>query len=136
MKHETIIAVAFALAGATLWAEDAKDAVPIDGSYCIVVPSEGQGGVVKALKQAGKELADAFNEGAGLKLKVVGDKSFKGGRAIFLGAEAAEKAGLMPADLKDFANAIAEKDGSIYLFGRDAQRRAGAKSAAWQQCLL
>ena len=136
MKHETIIAVAFALAGATLWAEDAKGAVPIDGSYCIVVPSEGQGGVVKALKQAGKELADAFNEGAGLKLKVVGDKSFKGGRAIFLGAEAAEKAGLMPADLKDFANAIAEKDGSIYLFGRDAQRRVDAKSAAWTQCLL
>ena len=65
MKHETIIAVAFALAGATLWAEDAKDAVPIDGSYCIVVPSEGQGGVVKALKQAGKELADAFRRGGG-----------------------------------------------------------------------
>ena len=58
---------------APAWAEDAKDAVAIDASYCIVVPTDGQGGVVRALRQAGKELADAFNEGAGVKLKVVGD---------------------------------------------------------------
>ena len=122
---------------APAWAEDAKDAVAIDASYCIVVPTDGQGGVVRALRQAGKELADAFNEGAGVKLKVVGDNAYKGdGRAIFLGAAAAERAGLMPADLKDFANVIAEKDGGIYMFGRDAQRRADVKRAAWQQCLL
>ena len=125
------------LCAATVWAADAKDAVAIDGSYCIVVPAEGQGGVVNALRRAGKELADAFKEGAGVKLKVVTDSAYKGdGRAIFLGATAAEKAGLMPADLKDFANVIAEKDGSIYLFGRDAQRRANMKRASWQLCLL
>ena len=76
--------VVLSLCVVPLWADDAKDAVAIDGTYCIVVPSEGQDGVVKALKQAGKELADAFKEGAGVNLKVVADNAYKGGgRAIF-----------------------------------------------------
>ena len=95
-------------------------------TYRIVVPKKRPLGVQNALEQAGKELASALKEGAGLDVEVVWSSDFKGAMrkspVIFLGAGAAEKAGVMPADLKGFENVIAEKGGNVYLFGRDVQR--------------
>ncbi|MBR3924285.1 MAG: DUF4838 domain-containing protein, partial [Kiritimatiellae bacterium] len=56
--------------------------------------------------------------------------------AIFLGAGPAEKAGLMPPDLKGFENMIVEKGRNIYIFGRDAQRIKNEKKADWRRCVL
>ena len=112
------------------------NAMVLDGSYHIVVPDKIDAGTGKYVYQAGRELAAALKEGAGLELKVLRQCNHKKGKAIYLGADAAEKAGLMPADLDGFANMIVENDGNIYLFGRDTQRRFADKSPAWIQCLL
>ena len=106
-------------------------AVVIDGSYHIVIPDKNEVGVGKYVHQAGRELSAALKEGAGLELKVLRQCNHKKGKAIFLGADAAEKAGVLPADLSGFANMIVEKDGNIYLFGRDVQRRFADKSPTW-----
>ena len=108
----------------------------VDGSYRIVVPDKGTYGITRALNQAGRELAAALKEGAGLELKVTQACYYDGGNAVFIGANAAEKAGVLPSDLDGFANMIAEKNGNIYLFGRDVQRRHTDQKAEWTQCLL
>ena len=94
-------------------------AVTIDGSYRVVVPSKEPSGIATALTEAAGALTNALKVGAGLNLKVVQARYFKGGRAIYIGEEPAKKAGLVPSDLKDFSSVIAEKGGDIYLFGRD-----------------
>ena len=66
----------------------------IDGSYRIVVPDKGTYGITRALNQAGRELAAALKEGAGLELKVTQACYYDGGNAVFIGANAAEKAGV------------------------------------------
>ena len=121
---------------AALFVGVAAFAAVIDGSYHIVIPDKIDAGVGKHVHQAGRELAAALKEGAGLELKVLRQCNHTKGKAIFLGADAAEKAGVLPADLSGFANMIVEKDGNIYLFGRDVQRRFADKSPAWVQCLL
>ena len=112
----------------------------VDGSYRIVVPKKRPLGLQNALEQAGKELASALKEGAGLDVEVVWSSDFKGAMrkspAIFLGADAAEKAGVMPADLNGFENVIAEKGGNLYLFGRDVQRFPKEKNPPWKKCVL
>ena len=123
-----------------LGAAFASSAAVIDGSYHIVVPKKRPLGVQNALEQAGKELASALKEGAGLDVEVVWSSDFKGAMrkspAIFLGADAAVKAGVMPADLKGFGNVIAEKGGNLYLFGRDVQRFPKEKNPPWKKCVL
>ena len=128
------------VAAAVLSAMCAASAAVIDGSYRIVVPKKRPLGVQNALEQAGKELVSALKEGAGLDVEVVWSSDFKGAMrkspAIFLGADAAEKAGVMPADLKGFGNVIAEKGGNLYLFGRDVQRFPKEKNPPWKKCVL
>ena len=102
MKRE-FVCVAALFAGVTAFA------AVIDGSYHIVIPDEIDAGVGKYVHQAGRELAAALKEGAGLELKVLRQCNHTKGKAIFLGADAAEKAGVLPADLGGFAHMIVEK---------------------------
>ena len=133
-KHLPVVALL------STFAAFAAVAVTIDGSYTIVAPACGKAGVPKAIHDAADDLASAFKECADLNLKVVDANKFKGklrkSPAIFLGAAAAEKAGVMPADLTGLDNMIVEKGGNLYIFGRDKQRRAKEKNAAWQNCVL
>ena len=125
------------LASAALMACAASaSAAVIDGTYAIVVPDKTDTGVGKALHQAGLELASALKEGAGLDLKVVRRSDHATGRAIYLGADAAAAAGVLPDDLDGFANMIVEKDGDVYLFGRDAPSRRTDRNPVWYQCVL
>ena len=111
-------------------------AAVLDKSYKIVRPDDEKSGVSKALRSVAKDLAGAIKEGTGLKLKVVTASAFEGRKAIFLGAEAAKKAGLLPDDLTGYANMIAEKDGNIYLFGRDVSGRPKREKVSWKNCVL
>ena len=127
------------LAGTLLCAAVASSAAVIDGSYRIVVPKKGAPAIVAMLDQAGRELSAAFKEGAGLDLEVVTAADLKGKRkspAIYLGAEAAEKAGVMPADLEGLTGMIVEKGGNVYLFGHDRPRVEKNRKAVWSHCLL
>ena len=112
----------------------------IDSSFKIVIPKKRPLGVQNALEQAGRELSAALKEGAGIDVAVVWSDEFKGpmrkSPAIFLGAGAAERAGVMPPDLKGFENMIVEKGGNLYLFGRDVQRFPKEKNPPWKKCVL
>ncbi len=133
MVKRIVVAVVFS-------AMCAASATVIDGSCRIVIPKKRPLGVQNALEQAGRELSAALKEGAGIDVEVVWSNDFKGemkkSPAIFLGAGAAEKAGVMPADLKGFENMIAEKGGNVYLFGRDVQRFPKEKNPPWKKCVL
>ena len=98
------------VASIVLFSMCAAGAAVIDGSYRIVLPKKKPLGVQNAIEEAGRELAAALKEGAGLDVEVVWSNEFKGkmrkNPAIFLGAGPAEKAGLMPPDLKGFENMI------------------------------
>ena len=112
----------------------------IDSSFKIVIPKKRPLGVQNALEQAGRELSAALKEGAGIDVAVVWSDEFKGpmrkSPAIFLGAGAAERAGVMPPDLKGFENMIVEKGGNLYLFGHDVQRFPKEKNPPWKKCVL
>ena len=110
-------------------------ALVIDGGYSVVVPDEDRTGVSGSIGVAGREIAKDLKERAGIDLSVVTAAKFKGGPAIHLGAEAARKAGLSTEGLDWYDNVIAEKDGSIYIFGNDRPGRTG-KSCMWYQCVL
>lgn len=129
-----------ALAAIILSGTFASYSATIDGSYSIVIPKKRPNGIMKAIEEAGNELAAALKEGAGIDAKVVWSNEFKGqlrkNPAIFLGAGPAEKAGVMPADLKGFENAIVEKGRNIYIFGRDTQCMEKEKNAPWKKCVL
>ena len=128
------------VASIVLFSMCAAGAAVIDGSYRIVLPKKKPLGVQNAIEEAGRELAAALKEGSGLDVEVVWSNEFKGkmrkSPAIFLGAGPAEKAGLMPPDLKGFENMIVEKGRNIYIFGRDAQRIKNEKKADWRRCVL
>ena len=94
-------------------------AARVDSSYVIVTPDRDRVGISENLANAAGTLKEALKEGAGLDLKVVEARKFSGGKAIFLGEAAAKAAGLVPEGMKDFSSVIAEKGGSIYLFGCD-----------------
>lgn len=113
MKRRLLISAA--LCAATF----AATAVVVDSSYTIVLPDYERSGIGVELIRAADVLKAALKEGAGLELQATAAKSFKGGRAIYIGEAAAKRAGLVPADMKDFSSVIAEKGGDIYLFGRD-----------------
>ncbi len=97
----------------------AATAVVVDSSYTIVLPDYERSGIGVELIRAVDVLKAALKEGAGLELKSTTAKSFKGGRAIYIGEAAAKRAGLVPPDMKDFSSVIAEKGGDIYVFGCD-----------------
>ena len=109
------LTISAALCAATF----AATAVVVDSSYMIVLPDYERSGIGVELIRAVDVLKAALKEGAGLELKSTTAKSFKGGRAIYIGEAAAKRAGLVPPDMKDFSSVIAEKGGDIYVFGCD-----------------
>ena len=103
----------------------------------IVVPDPDATGIARAIGEAAHELADNIAEATGLRLPVVpASKSADLKNAIAVGREFAEKAGLMPSDLKDFDNLIVEKDSTVYLFGKDRPGRKSAKPLGWSNLIL
>ena len=108
----------------------------IGGDCTIVAPAPEPSGVSRALEDLARNIRDVVEESVGLKLAVTTSDKFAGGRAVWLGAAAAEKAGLMPADLKGFENVYAEKDGDVYLFGHDVSGTPNVKDVGWHVCLL
>ena len=108
-------------------------AVVADGTD-VVIPA-GNGGVERSLREAAETLARAYAEATGGKLRVVtAERHDPAAKAVFLGRAAAEKAGFDLAGFKAMENVVAEKGGSVYLFGND---RLGHKGATgWQFCVL
>ena len=130
MKKVSLLAAALAagLAGA----------VTLDGSYVIVKPDAGPSCIDVALGEAANVLAKALREGAGLNVKVVTASADKGGKAIRLGAKAAQEAGIDLTGYRHFDNLIVEKNGSVYLCGNDAPGvRPGTNGwLDWSLCKL
>ena len=111
-------------------------AVTVGPDWSIVIPEKEPSGVSKAIKELGGNLRDIIRESVGYDLRVVSADAFRGGRAIYLGAAAAERAKLLPADLQGFENVIAEKGGDIYLFGRDISGKPNMRNVHWFRCQL
>lgn len=104
----------------------------------VLPPYENVPGVHDAITNAAHEMTTILEEGTGRRPAVFSARDKVDGPCrIFLGERHAEKAGLLPADLKEFANVVAEKDGDVYLFGRDRSGRPRVKtSIPWQECVL
>ena len=121
--------------GAAVSLAAVASAVTVDKNWSIVIPDKDDTGVSVAIRVAVSELAEAFEESVGLKLPVVERSKFKGGPAIHLGEASAKAAGLPTEGMKLFDNAVAEKGGSIYLYGHDyaARNRKNVESA---RCVL
>ena len=102
----------------------------------IVVPDEDKTGVSAAIMQAGREIAKNVREATGMKLEVIPASRHAGGKAIYLGADAAAKAGLSAEGLRNYDNVIAEKGGSVYLYGLDRPGHKSAKPLNWVRCVL
>ena len=81
----------------------------------------------RIMKETAEELARDIREATGLELSVVVETGKAPSPAILLGAEFARAAGLMPRNMRNFDNVIAERDGDIYLFGVDAPGRDPTK---------
>ena len=111
--------------------------VTVGPDWSVVYPEAGLPEVNRALKVAAEEVRNDINEATGFKLEVMAASEAKR-PAICIGAAFAERAGFDLADLKGFDNVIAEKDGNIYLFGRDRQGRDLAKFGVmgWTRCVL
>ena len=75
------LTISAALCAATF----AATAVVVDSSYTIVLPDYERSGIGAELCRAVDVLKAALKEGAGLELKSTQAKSFKGGRAIYIG---------------------------------------------------
>ena len=103
------------------------------GTWTVVCPSGISKGVDAGLAQVAGTLADVLSEGVGAKVSVGTDSGTRAGGRLFLGEAFAKKAGLMKEPYAGLANSIAEKNGDIYLFGRD---RAGANADAWEGCVI
>ena len=113
-------------------------AVTVGPNWCVAYPQEGSKEVNSALRVAAEEVADDINEATGLKLKAVPASKAKA-PAIWIGAAFAKKAGFDLSGLKWYDNVIAEKGGSIYLFGNDRPGRDEAKfegRVGWFRCVL
>ena len=114
-----------ALLGAVALAAPAARATVIDGSYSIVVPNYDRSGLPGDIVKAARHFAAALKEGTELDLPVVFLARHRQGPAIYLGIEAATNAGFRIEGGRDFSNVIAEKDGSVYLFGNDRALHPG-----------
>jgi len=117
----------------------AAQAVTITDAYRIVVPDPEPTGMSRALGEGARALAHDLEEGAGLKLAVVTASKAGKGPAIWIGTEFAARDGLLPTgtdELVEFENVIAEKGGSVYLFGVDKPGHKTAKPLSWMECIL
>ncbi len=115
-------------------------AVTVGPEWCVAYPDGETKEIGRTLQSAAEEVADDINEATGLKLKAVPASAAKA-PAIWIGAEFAKKAGFDLSDLKWYDNAIAEKGGSIYLFGNDRMgRKPNLKEfrygIGWFRCVI
>ena len=110
-------------------------AATVGSGWKIVAPEREDSGVSAAIESAAKELASGLRASTGLDLKVVRGEQGSS-PAIWLGAQAATKAGFDTASLKWFDNVIAEKNGDIYIFGGDRTISVGKTHRDWNSCLL
>lgn len=115
-------------------------AVTITPDYAIAVPDPVAKDIPEFLGKAAVELAHDIREATGLDLKVVPAKDVRpDGKYIYIGEGFAAKAGLVPKDrpLVGMDNVVAEKGGSVYLFGHDRTRFSDdRKPGWWRYCLL
>ena len=79
--------------GAAVSIAAVASAVTVDKNWSIVIPDRDDTGVSRAIREAVSELAEAFEEGVGLKLPVVERSKFKGGPALHIGEASAKAAG-------------------------------------------
>lgn len=115
-------------------------AVTVGPEWCVAYPDDQDQEVNRALKIAAEEMRDDINEAAGLQIKAV-PYSAANPHAIYIGAEPARKAGFDLSGLKWYDNVIAEKDGNVYLFGRDRLGRKPdpvkyKRGIGWIRCVL
>ena len=111
--------------------------VTVGPDWSVFYPEVGSPDVNRALRIAAEEVRNDIAEATGFKLDVKAASEAKR-PAIYIGAEFAERDGFDLADLKGFDNVIAEKDGNIYLFGRDRPGRDPDKvgNLGWTLCEL
>ena len=112
-------------------------AVTVGPEWCVAYPESGSKDVNRVLKIAADEVCRDINEATGMKLRALPASKAKP-PAIYIGAEFAKKAGFDLSGLKWYDNTIAEKGGSIYLFGNDRPGRDPAKFGRvdWFRCVL
>jgi len=80
---------------------------------------------------------NAARKATGLKISyVTADKAKDAKGAIWFGEAAAERAGLVPKGLKGCDCVVAEKDGELYLFGRDRSGRKNDEGASWYSAAI
>ena len=99
-------------------------AVELSEGWQVATPDPEPSGLQEALARNADKLVADIREATGLALARVTKSTAAAHHVIFVGGEFAERAGLMPSDLKGQGNCIVERGGNIYLFGRDY---AGAK---------
>ncbi|MBQ6330866.1 MAG: DUF4838 domain-containing protein [Kiritimatiellae bacterium] len=99
------------------------EAAAVNAGWKIVLPEKEDSGVYAAIRAAAMDLSGAFKEGAGWDVQIVESTAAPVRGAVFLGRNAAEKAGLSCEGLVGFDNVIAEKGGNVYIFGRDRPGR-------------
>jgi len=121
MENRLVGALVAACAAGTV------QAVEIGADWKIVRPDVGESVVTFALHITAEEIQRDIGEATGHVLPIVTLSQAKDGPAIWLGETAARRAGLMKDDMRAFQNVIAEKSGSIYLFGRDMPGFKGAQ---------
>ena len=126
------------LIGAVIACARTLSAVVVGPQWCVAYPDCTSNDWNWALHVAAEEVRNDINEATGLKLEALPASKAKP-PAIWIGAEFAKKAGFDLSGMKWYDNAIAEKDGSIYLFGNDRPGRDPAKygrRVEWFRCVL
>lgn len=103
----------------------------------ILLPEQDAEGVCRAMNEAALALAEHIEESVGIRPQIsyAGEGVVPRG-SICIGEELAARVKLVPDDLVDFHNVIAEKNGSLYLFGHDRIVRKGVKGQAWHDLIL
>lgn len=94
-------------------------------AWNVVIPEREPSGVWNVFLQAKVRLDEALKEGG-----------TQGDGTIYLGAEFARRAGFSTEGFSDFENAVAEKDGNVYLFGNDRSGRPALRPAPSSQCVM
>ena len=94
----------------------------------IVISDPETSGVHANLWPMAERFARTVAEATGTRpaVRFAGQAS-AGGHKFYMGEAFAEKAGVLPSDMKGWSNGIAEKDGNVYFFGRDVPGRRWAK---------
>ena len=112
-------------------------AVTVGPDWCVAYPDGADKDVNRVLRIAAEEIRDDLNASTGLKLRAVAASKAKA-PAIWIGAESAKKAGFDLSGLKWYDNVLAEKGGSIYLFGNDRTGRDPGKFGRvdWFRCVV